>query len=76
MKTAILIHGFNNFDCGKDNIDKLRPYLIAAGYKVIDLDYGWFGLLMAKFGNNRIANQLANIIQKVPAGYRVDVFGH
>jgi pimeloyl-ACP methyl ester carboxylesterase len=76
MKTAILIHGFNNRDCGKTNIDRLRPYLESEGYLVKDLDYGWFGLLMAKFGNKRIAKQLIKLIHQTLPGFEVHIFGH
>lgn len=76
MKVAILVHGFNNRESGKENIDKLRPYLEASNYKVLDLDYGWFGLLMARFGNQSVARKLADMIHEQPVGYEVHVFGH
>jgi hypothetical protein len=61
MKTrrAILVHGFNVRDGGAGSIDKLEPYLLFAGFDVAQFDYGWIGLLGARFGTRKHARRLA-----------------
>jgi hypothetical protein len=64
IKRAILIHGMNDPKQGTGNIDNLIPYLEALGYKVLQLDYGWRGLLGVRFLNWWTARRLVKIAVK------------
>lgn len=65
MTTAILAHGFNVKNSGKTTTDRLRPYLEAAGFDVLEFDYGWFGLFGVRFYDDNLAKALAGM---TPAG--------
>jgi pimeloyl-ACP methyl ester carboxylesterase len=76
-KVAIFIHGFNVKDGGKGSTDKLKPYFIADGYKIDELDYGWRFLLGAKLNNGRFVIKLQEMCQKYhQEGFEVTVVGH
>ena len=47
----VLIHGYNDPTAGERNVDRLAPYLRAAGHTVDTdtADYGWFSLFMVRF---------------------------
>lgn len=57
-KRVILIHGFNVRDEGENSIDRLKPMLREAGYRVEDFDYGFLGLMMVRFRTKFIAKML------------------
>lgn len=54
-----LLHGFNVRDAGKASTDRLKPYFYAAGYQVLDHDYGWLGLVGVRLLDARIAARVA-----------------
>ena len=59
--TVYLIHGIRTKD--GEATDKLKKYFEAAGYPVVELDYGylqWFG---ARFLNRRMATLLTKVLQ-------------
>ncbi|WP_157117918.1 hypothetical protein [Oceanicoccus sagamiensis] len=60
MTKAILVHGFNIADQGKNTISKLTPYFQERGIKVENFSYGWIGLMGVYFLNPRIVQQLIN----------------
>lgn len=59
---AHIVHGFNVKDAGKGTTDTLKPFLYAAGYEVLDQDYGWFGLLSVRFRNDDVARRIAKSV--------------
>lgn len=62
MPRAILVHGFNVHDGGKNTVAKLTPYLAAAGYDVRVFRYGWMGLVSVRLFNTRFAQMLADMV--------------
>lgn len=56
-----ILHGFNIHDGGKKTTDKLIPIVEELGYTPIQFDYGWLGLLGARFFSNNLASLLASI---------------
>ncbi len=74
---AILVHGFNVFDSGRATVDTLAPFLQARGITPLQLDYGWFGLLQAKFRNASVARKLYDTVIAAYLAYdEVYVIGH
>ncbi len=63
MRTCYLIHGFNVGDAGKGTTDLLRPELEGMGLKVMEVDYGWFGLLRVRLCNEAVARTLASLAE-------------
>ena len=61
---CFILHGMNDWSSGRDNVDKLAPYLARAGYRCINFDYGWRGLIGVRFGNGKLAQRLANLVQQ------------
>lgn len=59
MNIAWLVHGFNVRDSGRSTIDRLGPYLRAAGWRVGQVDYGWRLLAGVAVGNPSEAADLA-----------------
>jgi len=68
---AWLVHGYNIKDDGASTIDRLRPHLQAVGFAVMDIDYGWRGLLGVRLHNDKTAQQIARLAQPGDVG-----FGH
>ncbi len=70
---VLAFHGFNVADAGAGTIDRLRPFAEARGYRWIDADYGWRGLLGVKIANPAIASVCAAIIEAIalPSDYVV-----
>ena len=64
MKTAYLLYGFNVKDFGKGTTGKLRPFLEALGYKVIELKPGFMLRLSVRLCNKRLARFLADTAEK------------
>lgn len=56
-----LFHGFNVSDGGLRTTDKLRPLLEADGYKVLEGDYLWKGLMGVKLCNKSMAKLVADL---------------
>ncbi len=56
QETVILTHGFNVKDGGAGSIDKLKPYL--GDFRLLEADYGWFGLLSVRLYNDNIARMI------------------
>ena len=64
MSKVYLLHGFNVHDQGNASVDTLIPSLEAmSGYKVIDLDYGFFFRLRVRLCNRSVAKILASIVE-------------
>lgn len=59
---VVLVHGFNVHDKGADTVDTLRPYFEAQGYKVLEFDYGFVGLMAVRFFNDNLASALASML--------------
>ncbi len=57
-----LIHGFNVSDSGAGTTDRLNKYVSSRGNHAREFDYGWIGLLGARFGNRRIATRLVDAV--------------
>lgn len=55
MRTVHLVHGFNVKDGGQNTTDKLIPYLKGARFRVMDHDYGYFGLLRVRLCNGGVS---------------------
>lgn len=62
-----LIHGFNDRYNGRDNVDRLEPYLAQIG-SIRNFDYGWKGLIGVLFGNAQRAKELSDDIFKGDIG--------
>lgn len=60
-RTAILVHGFADFN-GVSTTDLLRPHLETEGYRVIEFDYGFTGLLGVRFLNDRRSKELTSLV--------------
>lgn len=58
--TAWLVHGVNVTDGGAGSIDRLGPYLKAAGWRVGQFDYGW-RIVTHAWGNPEFARRLASM---------------
>jgi len=54
-----LIHGFNVWDKGKGTVGKLRPYIEAEGFEVLELPYRWIGVIQTYFYNRVLAKRFA-----------------
>lgn len=54
------VHGFNVRDYGARSTDRLHPGLRAEGHRVIDIDYGWLGLLGVRLYSDRISKRIAH----------------
>ena len=54
-----LVHGFNVKDAGAGTVDRLVPHLTHAGFKCIELDYGYFNLLRVRLCNKAVARTIA-----------------
>lgn len=76
-KYLLAFHGFNVGDSGASTIDRLRPYAEAQGYRWIDGDYGWRGLLGVAIANPAISGVVAAVIEglSLPSDYLV-IAGH
>ncbi|MCK5015799.1 MAG: hypothetical protein KAS32_01905 [Candidatus Peribacteraceae bacterium] len=64
MRRVILIHGFNVHDGGASTVDLLIPGIKARGFRVVEYDYGWRGLLGSLLLNQHDADKL--ILQHQP----------
>jgi len=58
MNNCYEIHGFNVSDGGQDTTDRASPYLQAAGFEVVDVDYGHFGLVDVRERTEAVVNHL------------------
>jgi pimeloyl-ACP methyl ester carboxylesterase len=56
-----LFHGFNVSDNGQRSTDLLRPPLEEDGYKVLEGDYRWKGLIGVKLCNKSMAKLIAGL---------------
>ena len=63
MTTVHLVHGFNVSDNGRGSTDRLVPYFRKAGFTTRQHDYGWMGLLGARFRDPRIAARIARTVK-------------
>jgi pimeloyl-ACP methyl ester carboxylesterase len=52
---AHIVHGFNVDDGGAKTTNLLMPHLKQAGFRILDHDYGWFGLVQVRLCNGGIA---------------------
>lgn len=76
-RLAILIHGFNVRDGGRDTVGMLQPFFLARGYDVMVVRYGLFGLYRVYRKNDKVAKRVAKISQSAKAaGYTVVAVGH
>lgn len=75
QKTAVLVHGIHKKT--GHTVEKLQTFLEADGYYVVHFDYGWTGILGAKFGNSHRAKKLYETIDNArrSSGYAVAI-GH
>jgi hypothetical protein len=70
MKTRIahVVHGFNVTDGGQRTTDRLLPHLQKAGYKTLQHDYGYFGLIQVRLCNGGVAEAIKSITQRGDIG--------
>ncbi len=74
---ALLIHGFNVWDGGRQTVGKLRPFFADINMPYIMLNYGHFGLLDTRFKNDKIAKRVVRACSSANlAGYKVIAVGH
>jgi len=64
MARIVLVHGFNVRDGGAQTVDRLAPFLEAAGYTVDkdEADYGWFGLLAVRIRKYYAVRRIVNAL--------------
>lgn len=58
----VLVHGIHAPE-GQSNVRKLAPYFEAQGFDVLVFEYGWLGVINARFENPRIAQRLADLVR-------------
>lgn len=58
---AFILHGFNVLDDGENTTDKLITLVRELGYDPIPFDYGWLGLIGARFFSRNLAKLLSNL---------------
>lgn len=75
-KIAIIIHGFNVRDQGEKTTDTLRRYFEKAGYKVMEFDYDWTGVLKVRLCNGSLATALASLLKDFDVEWEVVGVGH
>jgi len=65
----VLVHGFNVRDGGANSLDKLAPYLQAAGHEVeVDrADYGFFSLWAVRFRKHSAVRRIAGALETADA---------
>lgn len=61
MRRVILVHGFASPFSGRYDIDRLAPFWTAAGYEVVQFDYGF--RLFVSLGNDKWAKRLADMAE-------------
>lgn len=78
MKTKVfLLHGFNVRDGGKKSILTLVPFFEEVCAEVVDFAYGYFNLLVPRWRNPKVAQDLAVACHQANLdGYRVVLVGH
>lgn len=59
---VVLVHGFNVHDKGRNTTDTLKPYFEDRGFKVLQFDYGYLGLMGVRAFNDNLATALASML--------------
>lgn len=59
---VVLVHGIHTKE-GTSNVRKLVPYFEAEGFDVLVFEYGWLGVLGARWRNPGIARRLASVVR-------------
>jgi hypothetical protein len=60
---VVLVHGIHTRE-GASNVGRLAPYFERAGFEVKVFEYGWLGVLQARFRNPGIARRLAALVRR------------
>jgi len=65
----VLIHGFNVKDGGQRTVDRLTPYLEAAGHTVDkdEADYGYYNLFQVRFRKHKAVARIALALKNADA---------
>jgi hypothetical protein len=63
MKTVYLFHGIMN-DNGKNTTDKLKPFLLDAGFAIREADYGSIAPTNARIVNQAISRMLGGMVDE------------
>ena len=58
-----LIHGFNVKDNGAQTVDTIRSYFEFRGYRVCDIDYGYFHRMRVRLCNKGIAKAISSLVE-------------
>lgn len=59
---VVLVHGIHARE-GTSNVRKLVPYFEAKGFEVLVFEYGWLGVIGARWRNPGIARHLASVMR-------------
>jgi hypothetical protein len=59
---VVLVHGIHTRE-GTTNMSRLAPWFRAAGFDVVIFEYGWVGVLRARWRNPGIARRLAAVVR-------------
>ncbi len=59
---VVLVHGIHARE-GTSNVRKLVPYFEAQGFEVLVFEYGYVGVIDARFRNPGIARRLAEVVR-------------
>lgn len=60
---VVLVHGIHSAE-GTTNMARLVPYFETAGFRVTVFEYGWLGVLRARWANPGIARRLAALVRE------------
>lgn len=60
---VVLVHGLHRRE-GTTNMRRLVPYFEAQGFRVTVFEYGWLGVLRARWANPGIARRLASVVSE------------
>lgn len=58
---VVLVHGIHTRE-GETNMRRLVPFFEAEGFRVTVFEYGWLGVLWARWANPGIARRLASLV--------------
>lgn len=60
---VVLVHGIHSAE-GTTNMRRLVPYFEQAGFRVTVFEYGWLGVIRARWANPGIARRLAALVRE------------
>ncbi|RLJ20813.1 hypothetical protein DJ031_04695 [bacterium endosymbiont of Escarpia laminata] len=62
-RRCFLLHGYNVDNGGAETVEKLVPYIAAAGFDPVCIDYGHFNLIDVRVNNDDVGSRLVQMIR-------------